>query len=57
MPTFTNEEMRQKDVGYDKKTQQKSSFHYKPEDVVVVVITNYIGQRMINLNYFVYSQR
>jgi hypothetical protein len=35
----------------------KKKFPLQPEDVVVYVITNYIGHRMIKLNYFVYSQR
>jgi hypothetical protein len=48
---------RSDEVGYDKKTGRKRSFHYKPEDVVAVVTTNYIGQHMINQNCFVYSQR
>jgi hypothetical protein len=48
MPASTNKEMRQKDVVYDKKTQRKRSFHYKLEDVVAALATNYVGQHMIN---------
>jgi hypothetical protein len=57
MQIFTNKEMRQKDVAYDKKKLQKSNSHCKQEDVFAVATMSYIGHCMIKRNYFAYIQR